>query len=82
MLAAVVALAEPAVADDALRGFFAFFVGAAELLGGHGGWCVCVCVECVEGCGGRVMGDTVGRCEVGVRWVDDEVMLGARLVRW
>jgi len=73
MLAAVVALAEPAVANDALRGFFAFFVGAAELLGGHGGWCVCVCVECVEGC---------GRCEVGVRWVDDEVMLGTRLVRW
>lgn len=35
MLAAVVALAEPAVADDALGLFFAFFECAAELLWWH-----------------------------------------------
>jgi len=35
-----VPLTEPAVTDDALGGFFAFFVGAAKLLW----WHVCVCV--------------------------------------
>ena len=35
VLAAEVALAEAAVADDALRGFFAVFEGATNFLGGH-----------------------------------------------
>ena len=35
VLPAKVSAAEPAVADDALRGVFAIFVAAADLLGGH-----------------------------------------------